>query len=109
LGDAGFVVAAMSHPGDNGNDSSQSEALSVWASRPADMVRLLDFMLDDWKDRGAIDPARMELLWFLEGRLYRVGARRCYYGFPESCILLYRRHSILRTGSRRRRSAKFAV
>src|SRR5262249_24281460 len=38
LADAGFVVAAINHPGDNGGDSSHSEALSVWASRPADIV-----------------------------------------------------------------------
>jgi predicted dienelactone hydrolase len=67
LADAGFVVAAINHPGDNGNDSSQSEALSVWASRPADMVRLLDFMLKDWKDRAAIDPARIGLFGFSKG------------------------------------------
>ena len=54
LADAGFVVAAINYPGDNGNDRSQSEALSIWASRPADMVRLLDFMLKDWKDRAAM-------------------------------------------------------
>jgi len=29
LADAGFVVAAINHPGDNGNDSSQSETLSL--------------------------------------------------------------------------------
>jgi predicted dienelactone hydrolase len=67
LADAGFVVAAINHPGDNGSDSSQSEALSVWASRPADMVRLLDFMLKDWKDRAAIDPARIGFFGFSKG------------------------------------------
>jgi hypothetical protein len=36
-----------------------SLSLSVWASRPADMVRLLDYMLNDWKDRAAIDLARI--------------------------------------------------
>lgn len=67
LADAGFVVAAINHPGDNGNDSSQSEALSVWASRPADMVHLLDFMLKDWRDRAAIDPARIGFFGFSKG------------------------------------------
>jgi len=67
LADAGFVVAAINHPGDNGNDRSQSEALSVWASRPADMVRLLDFMLKDWKDRAAIDPTRVGLFGYSKG------------------------------------------
>jgi predicted dienelactone hydrolase len=67
LADAGFVVAAINHPGDNGNDPSKAEDLSVWATRPADMVRLLDFMLHDWKDKAAIDPARVGLFGFSKG------------------------------------------
>ena len=58
MAEAGFVVAAINHPGDNGNDSSQRDSLSVLASRPADMVRLLDFMLNEWKDRADIDPGQ---------------------------------------------------
>ena len=67
LADAGFVVAAINHPGDNGTDSSQSDKMSVWASRPTDMVRLLDFMLHDWKDKAVIDPARIGLFGFSLG------------------------------------------
>jgi len=67
LADAGFVVAAINHPGDNGNDSSQRDKMSVWASRPADMVRLLDFMLHDWKDKAVIDPARIGFFGFSLG------------------------------------------
>ena len=51
LADPGFVVAAINHPGDNGNDRSQSDSLSLLASRPADMIRLVDFMLNGWKDK----------------------------------------------------------
>jgi predicted dienelactone hydrolase len=67
LADAGFVVAAINHPGDNGNDRSQSEDLSVWASRPVDMVRLLDFMLHDWNDKTVVDPARIGFFGFSKG------------------------------------------
>lgn len=67
LADAGFVVAAINHPGDNGNDSSQVDSLSVLASRPADMIRLLDFMLSDWKDRAVIDPAKIGFFGFSLG------------------------------------------
>jgi predicted dienelactone hydrolase len=67
LADAGFVVAAISHPGDNGNDLSLRDDLSVFGSRPADMVRLLDFMLQDWKDRAVIDPARIGFFGFSKG------------------------------------------
>jgi predicted dienelactone hydrolase len=67
LVDAGFVVAAINHPGDNGSDSSQRDSLSVLASRPADMVRLLDFMLNDWKDSAAIDRTRIGFFGFSMG------------------------------------------
>ncbi|OKO83385.1 hydrolase [Bradyrhizobium sp. NAS80.1] len=67
LADAGFVVAAISHPGDNGNDSSQSETLSNWASRSVDMVHLIDFMLKDWKDRDVIDPSKIGFFGFSKG------------------------------------------
>jgi predicted dienelactone hydrolase len=46
LADAGFVVAAINHAGDTTNDSSQRNQMSVWASRPADMVRLLERNFD---------------------------------------------------------------
>jgi predicted dienelactone hydrolase len=67
LADAGFVVAAINHPGDSYSDSSGRDSLSVLASRPMDMVRLLDFMLHDWKDKVVIDPARIGLFGFSNG------------------------------------------
>jgi predicted dienelactone hydrolase len=67
LADAGFIVAAINHPGDSVDDHSQSESLSSWASRPADIVRLLDFVLKDWKDKAAIDPDRIGFFGFSKG------------------------------------------
>jgi predicted dienelactone hydrolase len=67
LADAGFVVAAINHPGDNGNDSSKSDMLSLLESRPQDMVRLLDFMVSDWKDRASVDPTRVGFFGFSFG------------------------------------------
>jgi predicted dienelactone hydrolase len=67
LADAGFIVAAISHPGDSFGDDAQRESLSVWASRPADIVHLVDFMLNDWRDRAAIDPDRIGLFGFSKG------------------------------------------
>lgn len=67
LADAGFVVAAINHPGDTFSDSSRRDTLSVWGSRPADMVRLLDFVLNDWKDRAVIDPAKVGFFGFSLG------------------------------------------
>lgn len=66
LVNAGFVVAAINHPGNNTNDMS-GRGMSVWASRPAQMVRLLDFMLNEWKDRAVIEPARVGLFGFSLG------------------------------------------
>jgi len=67
LADAGFVVAAINHPGDSAGDSLRRDALSVWGSRPADIVRLLDFMLKNWKDRAVIDPAQVGFFGFSLG------------------------------------------
>ncbi|QOZ54060.1 alpha/beta fold hydrolase [Bradyrhizobium sp. CCBAU 53338] len=67
LADAGFVVAAINHPGDTANDSSRRNTLSVWESRPADIVRLLDFVLKDWRDRAVIDPAKIGFFGFSLG------------------------------------------
>lgn len=67
LADAGFVVAAINHPGDNTNDSSQRDSLSVLASRPADLIRLLDFMLSDWKDKASLDSSKIGFFGFSAG------------------------------------------
>lgn len=67
LADAGFIVAAINHPGDTYSDSSRRDTLSLWGSRPADMVRLLDFALKDWKDRAAIDPTKVGFFGFSLG------------------------------------------
>jgi predicted dienelactone hydrolase len=67
LADAGFVVAAINHPGDNGKDSSQSDDLSVFGSRPVDMIRLLDFVLHNWKDKASVDPTKIGFFGFSKG------------------------------------------
>jgi predicted dienelactone hydrolase len=88
LADAGFVVAAINHPGDNGNDSSGRDTLSVLASRPRDIVRLLDFMLHDWKDKAAIDPARIGFFGFSNGAytgLVLMGVTPDFEGVASLC------------------------
>ncbi|MBR1086003.1 prolyl oligopeptidase family serine peptidase [Bradyrhizobium manausense] len=67
LADAGFVVAAINHSGDNGNDTSRSDELSSFLSRPADLVRLLDFVLKDWKDKAVVDSSKIGLFGFSKG------------------------------------------
>ena len=41
LADAGFIVAAISHPGDTVSDMSRSGDLSVMIERPTDIKRLM--------------------------------------------------------------------
>jgi predicted dienelactone hydrolase len=67
LADTGFVVAAINHPGDTFSDLSKRDNLSLGASRPEDMIRLLDLVLNDWKDKASIDPARIGFFGFSFG------------------------------------------
>jgi predicted dienelactone hydrolase len=59
LARAGFVVAALTHPGDNYRDRSMIADARYWFERPRQLTRLLDALLADpaWKDR--IDAARI--------------------------------------------------
>ena len=45
LADAGFIVAAINHPGDTASDLSRSGDLSVFVERPTDIKRLIDFLI----------------------------------------------------------------
>jgi predicted dienelactone hydrolase len=67
LADAGFVVAVLNHPGDNGRDTSRTDSLSVLVERPTDMKRLIDYMLDVWPDASRIDAQRIGLYGFSFG------------------------------------------
>jgi predicted dienelactone hydrolase len=59
LARAGFVVAAVTHTGDNYQDHSTSFTGRNFADRPRHISRVIDFMLRSWPGRGAIDPARI--------------------------------------------------
>jgi predicted dienelactone hydrolase len=67
LADAGFVVAAIEHRGDNAFDASRTDDISVALERPADLKRLVDFMLAAWPDAAKIDPGRIGLYGFSRG------------------------------------------
>lgn len=53
LADAGFVVVAMHHTGDNYADQSRSVDIM---DRPRQVSRVIDHMLSSWEGRAAIDP-----------------------------------------------------
>jgi len=67
LADAGFVVAALDHPGDNATDHGRSDSLSILLDRPADIRRLTDFMLDAWPEAAKLDRGRIGLFGFSRG------------------------------------------
>jgi predicted dienelactone hydrolase len=67
LADAGFIVAAISHPGDSFGDDAERDSLSVWLSRPQEIVRLVDFVLDQWPGRAAVDRDRIGFFGFSRG------------------------------------------
>lgn len=67
LADAGFVVAAINHPGDNFQDLSREGDLSAFATRPVDMRRLVDYMLGHWPGHAKIDPERVGFFGFSRG------------------------------------------
>jgi len=64
LAEAGFVVAALTHTGDNWRD--QTKAAQVW-NRPRQLKLLTDYMLSTWPQRGAIDAARVGAFGFSAG------------------------------------------
>ncbi len=64
LAQAGFVAAALSHAGDTFND--QSGVLQLWR-RPAQLHRLVDYMLDKWRWHGRLDAARVGAFGFSNG------------------------------------------
>lgn len=64
LAHAGFVVAAVSHAGDTYDD--QSQVLKLWR-RPAQLHRLIDYMLVEWRGHEALQPARVGAFGFSNG------------------------------------------
>ena len=64
LADAGYVVAAVTHTGDNYADQSRSVFLM---DRPQHMRRVIDHMVLSWDGRATIDSARIGMFGFSAG------------------------------------------
>jgi hypothetical protein len=89
LADAGFIVAAIDHPGHTTFDMSSGD-LSVFVERPTDIKRLIDFMLGAPPAAPKIDPKRIGFFGFSAGGytgLVLIGAN------PDWAIPLCRRSS----------------
>lgn len=59
LADAGFVVVALTHTGDNYKDLSLQFTRRNFVDRPRQVSRVIDYMLKDWTGHASIDPARI--------------------------------------------------
>lgn len=85
LAEAGFVVAALTHPGDNYRDQSKATEMGL---RPTALVALVGYMLDQWRFHGVIDPARVGAFGFSSGGftvLAAAGARPDFARMAEHC------------------------
>ena len=62
LAEAGFVVAAVTHTGDNYRDQSTAFTRRNFVDRPRHVSRVIDFMLDGWAGHGSVDAERIGVL-----------------------------------------------
>jgi predicted dienelactone hydrolase len=67
LADAGFVVAALNHPGDTALDKSLFYDLSVYMQRPLDVKRVIDYLTGASPLATTIDPNRIGIYGFSRG------------------------------------------
>jgi len=88
LADAGFVAAAINHPGDTASDLSRSSDLSVFIERPTDIKRLIDFMINASPAASRIDVEQIGFFGFSRGGytgLVLVGANPDWAGASALC------------------------
>ncbi len=85
LADAGYVVAAVTHTGDNYADQSRSVFIM---DRPKQMSRVIDHMLASWDGRATIDAARIGMFGFSAGgftTLVSIGGRPDFSRVGPNC------------------------
>lgn len=64
LAKAGFIVAALTHPGDNWRDQSR---VAMVEDRPRALSALIDFMLTSWPGHEAVDKGHIAAFGFSAG------------------------------------------
>lgn len=67
LAQAGFVVVALTHTGDNYRDLGAVGRGVHLDQRPRHVMRVLDYMLGRWSQRATIDPERIGMFGFSAG------------------------------------------
>ena len=64
LAEAGFVVAAVNHAGDDQND--QSRVVELWR-RPEQLSRLITYMLQEWPQHRSLNSRKVGVFGFSNG------------------------------------------
>jgi predicted dienelactone hydrolase len=88
LAEAGFIVAAINHPGDTYGDMSRSGDLAEFVERPTDIKRLIDLMLGASPAASKIDPERIGVFGVSAGgytALVLIGANPDWTSATEFC------------------------
>jgi predicted dienelactone hydrolase len=88
LADAGYVVAAMSHPADNAGDHSGLGTPAQLVDRVHDLSRLIDHVTSVWRGSDRIDRERIGAFGFSAGGytvLTAMGARPDFARLPGHC------------------------
>jgi predicted dienelactone hydrolase len=67
LAEAGFVVAALTHTGDNYMDQSYAGNRIDLIDRPRQVKCVTDYMISTWKDRARLDAGRIGIFGFSLG------------------------------------------
>ena len=67
LANAGYVVAAPMHSGDNYADQSNVGSATWLSERTKELHATIDYMLNDWKGHDHIDPERIGAYGFSAG------------------------------------------
>ncbi len=67
LASAGFVVAAVTHTGDNAQDDAYVGTPRWLIDRPRHIHLVLDYMLNDWPAHGQLDQAHVGMFGFSAG------------------------------------------
>jgi predicted dienelactone hydrolase len=69
LAEAGFVVAAITHTGDNFKDRSYAFQARNLIGRPRHVVRTLDYMLTIWPEHERLDPTQIGIFGHSAGAI----------------------------------------
>lgn len=67
LADAGYVVAAPMHAGDNYTDQSAAGSVSLFSGRTRQLRSTVDYMVGRWQGHDRIDPERVGAFGFSAG------------------------------------------